>query len=127
MTACRLAVSLLLAAFFGTAVAASDIHDCKRVKITIRNESGRAVQVFDLEYYDIAAASWRSETTPKRNLNQGAVWQEQRTLDDVNNAATKLRVRYRMLTANHLWEGSYKDYSAPVRCSDGQRITLTID
>ncbi|MBD1549258.1 hypothetical protein [Roseibium aggregatum] len=108
----------------GQASAGFDI--CKKVHITVQNNTGGPIQLFDLDYRDFGSNRWRSENTPNRVIRNGGSFSVTRNLEGVNNAKTYVRVQFRKLKSNGKWDHSkywYADSGTSI-CSRGQSYRI---
>ncbi len=123
------AKALLIAGLLAAAGSANawGLDICSKVKLDIKNNAGETIQIYDIDYYDYGSSVWRSEPTVNRVLNNGGSWQDTRNLEDVENASTKLRVKYRKLNSKNRWDGRYTATSSKVTCTKGKRISVTIN
>ncbi|MES0812230.1 MULTISPECIES: hypothetical protein [unclassified Roseibium] len=99
---------------------------CKKVKITVQNNTGKPIQLFDLDYRDLGSNRWRSENISNRVIPHGGKYSVRRNLEGVNNAKTFVRVQFRKLKSNGKWERLkywYAD-SATKTCSRGKSFKI---
>lgn len=119
-----LAAGVLSAAPFSPAMAADN---CKNVVISVKNSTGRAIRVVDLDYRDYGSRIWRSEPTSNRVLASGARWSDKRRLENVNYETTRIRVQYQILKSNGKWKlKKYEKLSRAKRCTKGTRFYVNV-
>lgn len=119
------ATAALLTAASGAQAFGFDI--CEDVTIKVVNNSGEPIQVYDINYYDYGQSLWRSEPTPNRVIAHGASWSDERNLEDVEDASTRVNIKYRTLGSNGRWKDKHSAKSSKFTCNEGDRVTITID
>jgi hypothetical protein len=106
--------------------AAAGFDICKKVNITVQNNTGKPIQLFDLDYRDLGSNRWRSENIANRVIAHGGSYSVKRNLEGVNNASTFVRVQFRKLKSNGRWDRSkywYADSRTSV-CSRGSSYRI---
>lgn len=83
--------------------AAAMFDICKKVHITVKNNTGQPIQLYDLDYRDLGSNRWRSENIANRVIAHGGTYSVTRNLEGVNNASTFVRVQFRKLKSNGRW------------------------
>jgi hypothetical protein len=99
---------------------------CKKVKITVKNNTGKPIQLFDLDYKDFGSDRMRSENISNRVIANGGTYSVKRNLEGVKNAKTFVRVQFRKLKSNGKWNRSqywYADSSTAV-CTKGKKFRI---
>ncbi len=110
-----------VATLAAVAPASAGFDICKKVSITVKNNTGQPIQLFDLDYRDLGSNRWRSENISNKVIPNGGSHTEVRNLEGVNNASTFVRVQFRKLKSNGRWDHSkywYAD-SNSATCSRG--------
>ncbi|AQQ05708.1 hypothetical protein B0E33_20825 [Roseibium algicola] len=91
-------------ASLGAVTPAAALFDiCKKVNITVKNNTGQPIQLYDLDYRDLGSNRWRSENISNRVIAHGGTYKVTRNLEGVNNASTFVRVQFRKLKSNGRW------------------------
>ncbi len=116
--------ALTAAVFAATATTASawGFDICEDVTMRLHNYSGEAIQIYDVDYYDYGQSVWRSEPFENRVIQDGYYFSFTRNLEDVENAQTRIRFRYRT-TSGGRWTGSYTAQGSSFTC----RHNATVD
>ncbi|MBN9671022.1 hypothetical protein [Roseibium aggregatum] len=101
---------------------------CKKVNITVQNQTGAPIQLFDLDYHDYGSNRKRSENITNRVIPNGGSYSWQRNLEGVNNAKTYIRAQFRKLKSNGRWDlGRYWwQNSATSVCSRGKSYRVVL-
>lgn len=109
-----------------TAPASAGFDICKKVHISIKNNTGGPIQLYDFDYRDFGSNRWRSENTPNRVIRNGGSFSVTRNLEGVNNAKTFVRVQFRKLKSNGKWDRSKSWYadSATSVCTRGKSYRI---
>jgi len=119
-----IARNVLCAAILGaTALAASPASaaSCKSVYVKAANQTGQTVTITDLDYYDYEDAKWRSEPTVNKQIPNGQVWADTRTLGSVGGERIKIRIEYKDAYGN-----KKKAYSTAKTCRDKSTFTVAM-
>ncbi|WP_428643749.1 hypothetical protein [Roseibium sp.] len=95
-----------VASLAAVAPASAGFDICKKVNITVKNNTGQPIQLFDLDYRDLGSNRWRSENISNRVIPNGGSYSVKRNLEGVNNANTYVRVQFRKLKSNGRWDHS---------------------
>lgn len=95
---------------------------CEDVTMRLHNYSGEAIQIYDVDYYDYGQSVWRSEPFENRVIQDGYYFSFTRNLEDVENAQTRIRFRYRT-TSGGRWTGNYTAQGNSFTC----RHNATVD
>ncbi len=105
--------------------AAFDI--CKDARITVTNNTGAPVQVFDLDYIDTRIDRKRSENISNRVLKNGASYTWERNLEGVKDTKIKIRAQYRKLKSNGKWRlKTYNKHSSTKKCTGDTTYSITL-
>jgi hypothetical protein len=120
--------ALAAAAFAATATTASawGFDICEDVTMRLNNNSGQAIEIYDLDYYDFGQSIWRSEPLPDRVIQNGGSFSFTRNLEDVENAQTMLRFRYRATNSQGRWESGYVAQSNTFTCRHNRSVTVSV-
>lgn len=123
--------ALGVTAMAGTAMA----EKCKDVDIHVDNEfqeDGQFLQikVVDFDYWDDEKGKWREE-----NFVGNEIWQphEEKHMNERNleyvggQSGTVIRVQFKYLTANNGWSEILHAESSEFTCTDGRRVTVTVN
>lgn len=110
-----------------TPASAAFRNTCKDVDITIKNETGKMVKVYDIEYYNDRTGLWKNMIFKDRALANNSTWIEKdRNLKKVRDVETKVRIQYREFKNGRVrWKLLEKD-SSKARCSHGNKFTVTL-
>ncbi|MEP4033249.1 hypothetical protein [Roseibium polysiphoniae] len=100
---------------------------CKNVNISVQNNTGAPIQVYDLDYRDLGSNRWRSENISNRVISHGGSYKWKRNLEGVNNAKTYIRVQFRKLKSNGKWDRLKTWYanSNTVTCTKGKTFRIS--
>ena len=91
-------------ASLGAVTPAAALFDiCKKVNITVKNNTGQPIQLYDLDYRDLGSNRWRWVNIANRVIANGGTYSVTRNLEGVNNASTFVRVQFRKLKSNGRW------------------------
>ncbi|WP_417670947.1 hypothetical protein [Roseibium sp.] len=106
--------------------AAAGFDICKKVKITVQNNTGAPIQLYDLDYRDLGSNRWRSENISNRVIPHGGTYSVKRNLEGVNNAKTFVRVQFRKLKSNGKWDRFNTWYadSQTITCTKGKKVRV---
>ena len=115
--------ALTAATFAATATTASawGFDICEDVTMRLHNNTGEAIEVYDLDYYDYGQSIWRSEPLEDRVIQDGYYFTFTRNLEDVENAQTLLRFRYRATDSQGRWTSGYVAQSNSFTCRHNTR------
>ena len=94
---------------------------CQQLNINIANETGAAVKITAVDYFEPQQRQWRNEAQIEQILTNNANWTWKRSLELVRDATTRLRITYQTkLSGLHLDNYSAKRTaeSAPFTCTD---------
>ncbi len=89
-----LAATLSLGLLSSSSVLAADGR-CDNFNIKINNQTGYAVNVSKVEYFDFDSNAWRTEAVIDQLLQESAQWTWTRNLQHVGDKNTKLRITYK--------------------------------
>ncbi len=106
--------------------AAFDI--CKKVRISVKNNTGGPVKLFDLDYRDYGSNRKRSENISNRVIANGKSYSWTRNLEGVNNARTHITAQYSRLKSNGKWHVNKYWYanSAASTCKRGKSYQIVL-
>jgi hypothetical protein len=94
---------------------------CQQLNINITNKSEAEIKITAVDYFDPQQRQWRNEARIEQILANNAQWQWRRSLEQVRDATTRLRITYQTrLTGLHLNNYSAKRTaeSAPFTCTN---------
>ena len=120
--------ALAAATFAATASSASawGFDICEDVTMRFHNNTGAAIQIYDVDYYDYGQGIWRSEPFENRVIQDGYYFSFTRNLEDVENADTLLRVRYRTTNGSGQWRGNHRAQSNTFTCRHNSTANVYI-
>jgi len=123
-----IAAAILGGASAMTTTAANASEHCKKVYIEAINNTGKAIKIIDLDYYDYGSKKWRSEPTKNRVVYPGQSWSWRSRLEKVGGEKTRIRVEYRTATGKRInkWSKVQSKKSSKATCSRGSAYTVTI-
>ena len=100
---------------------------CQQLNINIANETGAAVKITAVDYFEPQQRQWRNEAQIEQILTNNANWTWKRSLELVRDTTTRLRITYQTkLSGLHLDNYSAKRTaeSAPFTCTDNGNSPL---
>ena len=125
-TIAKTAIAASVLAGTGTSASAFGFDICEDVTMRLHNNSGQAVQVYDLDYYDYGQSLWRSEPVPDHIIQDGYYFTFTQNLEDVENAQTLLRFRYRV-TQGGRWSGGYTVQGNTFTCRHNSTVNVYLN
>ena len=100
---------------------------CQQLNINIANKNAATVKITGVDYFEPQQGQWRNEAQIEHILASNAQWTWRRSLEQVRDATTRLRITYQTkLSGLHLDNYSTKRTveSAPFTCKDNANSPL---
>lgn len=100
-------------------------NKCKNVTVQVMNKTGKQIKVIDVDYHDYNKDIWRSEPTKNRKIGKGKTYTNRFNLEQVGNAHTQIRVKYRIKKGMG-WSKVKKSWSNKGFCEDDKTYRVEL-
>ncbi len=113
--------------FFSSSPASAAFRNtCQDVGITVTNDTGKAINLIDLEYYNDRTGLWKNLFVRNHILDDGESKTYTKNLLKVKKVDTKVRAQYRtQKRGKWSWRVSEKD-SAQATCAADSVYSITL-